>query len=191
MAVPPPPPEHCASDEKLSHALTAIVARPLPVLFESWNWKSASVSAIIRGCIFLTTNLRAGGHSALRAMTAESLFAIFAAGVMGGVTQRLRNTRPIAATALIIWLILPACMVSAEAALHLAIHTPHMKAGLISSFVMAAFSSGFSWYAQRRGVLLAGQEQAPAAQDLRRIPSLILDFVLAAPRAVLRGSVPR
>jgi hypothetical protein len=167
--------------------LAEIVRRPLPVLFESWNWKSASVSAIIRGCIFLTTNLRAGSHRALRAMVVESLFAIFAAGVMGGLTQRLRDARPVAATAFIIWLILPTCMVSAEATLHHVFHTPHMKAGLISSFVMASISSGFSWFAQRRGVLLAGRDQASASQDLRKVPALILDFLLAGPRAVLRG----
>jgi hypothetical protein len=184
------PERNTTQEESLTSALAAIVRRPLPVLFESWNWKSASVSAIIRGCIFLAANLRAGGHKAFRAMLVESLFAIFAAGVMGGFTQRLRNARPVAATAVVIWLLLPAMMVSAEAALHLAVHTPHIKAGLISSFIMAAFSSGFSWFAQRRGVLLAGQNQASAGQDLRRIPSLILDFILAGPRA-LRGSTTR
>lgn len=186
--MPLDPPEHDAPRAvPLGRALGEILRRPLPVLIESWNWKSASVSALIRGVIFLTTNLRAGGHRAVRAMIVESLFAILVAGVMGGVTQRLRDARPIAATALVIWLLLPACMVSAEAAVHLAFRTPHMKAGLISSFVMASVSSGFSWFAQRRGVLISGRNQASAAQDLRRIPALILDFLLAAPRALLRG----
>jgi hypothetical protein len=62
MTVPPPDTEHSTPEESLSSALAAIARRPLPLLFESWNWKSASVSAIVRGCIFLTANLRAGGH---------------------------------------------------------------------------------------------------------------------------------
>lgn len=187
-APPGPPPEpDSASEIPLGRALGEIVRRPLPVLVESWNWKSACFSALIRGLIFLTTNLRAGGHRAVRAMLVESVFAILVAGVMGGVTQRLRNARPIAATALVVWVLLPTCMVSAEAALHLAFHTPHMKAGLISSFVMASISSGFSWFAQRRGVLLAGAQRGSLAQDMRKIPALILDFLLAGPRALLRG----
>jgi hypothetical protein len=184
----PPQGERSASEEdRLSHALGDLLRHPLALLIEGWNWKSACVSALIRGIIFLSANLSAGSHRAVRAMLVESIFAIVAAGVMGGVTQRLRNTRPIAATALVIWLLLPVCMVSAEATVHHLFGTPHMRAGLISSFVMASVSSGFSWFAQRRGVLLSGPKRGSVAQDLRRIPSLILDFLLAGPRSILRG----
>jgi len=49
--------------------------------------------------------------------------------------------------------------------------------------------SGFNWYAQRRGVLVTGADAAGG--DLQALPRVILDFVMAGPRALagsLRGN---
>jgi hypothetical protein len=60
-----------------------------------------------------------------------------------------------------------------------------MKTGLIVSFVMAAFGSGFNWYAQRRGVLVTGAESG--AGDLAKLPAVLGGFLLALPRMMFRS----
>lgn len=177
---------HRAADDTLSRALADLARHPRTLLLAPWNWKAAASSALIRGAIFLAANLRAGGHRALRAMFLEAVFAIFASGVMGAMTQRLRSTRPFLATAAFVWLAMPAAMLAIEALLHHSFGTPHLRAGLTVSFVMASVSSGFGWFAQRRGVLLAGPGQGSALADLRAMPALMIEFVIIVPRVLLR-----
>jgi hypothetical protein len=175
-----------ASEEPLGTALLDFLRHPLANLIETWNWKAAAISAMIRGAIFLITNLRSGSHRAVRAMLVEVVFAIFAAGIMGAMTQRLRSTRPIAATALIVWLAMPAGMLAAEAAVHHLFGTPHLRVGLTASFALASVASGFGWFAQRRGIMLAGCAKDTVANDLRALPGVAVDFMLVLPRAILR-----
>jgi len=170
----------------LGAALREIARNPLATLVTHWNWKSAAISAMLRAAMFFATNHRAGNHSAVRAMLAEAVFAIVAAGLMGAATQRLCAAQPVWATALVVWLGLPTLMVAAQFAWHRALGTPHLRTGLIVSFCFAALSTGFNWFAMRRGTMLAGAQGVSFAGDLRALPVVILDFVLAAPRAFLR-----
>jgi hypothetical protein len=170
----------------LGSALGGIVRHPFAALISAWNWKSAAISALLRAAIFFATNRRAGSHIAVRAMLAEAVFAIAAAGLMGAVTQRLRATRPVWATALIVWLGLPTLMLAAQFAWHRALGTPHVRTGLIVSFCFAAISTGFNWFAMRRGVMLAGTRDASFAADIRALPRVMVDFLLVAPRALIK-----
>lgn len=172
--------------ETLSSALRAIAFHPWSNLVGLWNWKTAGLSALLRAVTFLATNLRAGSHKAVRAMLVEAVFAILAAGTLGAVTQRLRATRPFAATALTVWLGLPTLLVAAQTAVHRLAGTPHLRTGLIVSFCFAAIASGFTWYTVRRGVMLAGEETTALTDDARAIPQVIAGFLLAGPRALFR-----
>jgi hypothetical protein len=170
----------------LGPALAGIVRSPFATLIGAWNWKAAAVSAILRAATFFASNLRADSHSAVRAMLVEAAFATVAAGLMGAITQQLRATRPVWATMLVIWLALPATMLAAQFTWHRAMGTPHLRVGLIASFCFASVASGFNWYAMRRGAMLAGTRTSSVAGDLRALPHILLDFVLAGPRALLR-----
>jgi hypothetical protein len=193
MAEHPPSTGYPSAGEPLSHALHDLLHHPIENLIQGWNWKSGAISILVRSGIFFTTNLRAGGHRALRAALVEAVVAVLAAGVMGALTQRLRDARPIAATLLIVWLLMPAAMVGSEATVHHLFATPHIRTGLIVSFCLASVASGFAWFAQRRGVMLAGRAHLSIAHDLRELPAVILDFLLFLPRAILRGlgALPR
>src|SRR5580698_2941414 len=89
--------------EPLGTALADILRRPVTNLLGVWNWKAASISVLIRATVFFTTNLRSGRGSALRASLVEAAFAIFAAGLLAAVTQRVRHAQPVWATALFVW----------------------------------------------------------------------------------------
>ncbi len=169
---------------QLSSVLLDLPRHPLRLL-QDWNWKSASFSAIIRGCMFFLTNLRAGQHRAGKAMVAEMVYAIAAAGLFGATVQRLRNAVPRARTALVIWVLLPLLLLGLEALWHYALGTPRLKTSMIASFILAAFGTGFNWFAMSRGVLVTGQGHA-FSRDLARIPGLLAEFVLALPRLAFR-----
>lgn len=167
-------------EDTLRDALLSLALRPGTMLFAAWNWKTAAVSALVRASVFFGTNRRTGPHGAVRAMLVEALFSIAAAGLLGAVTQRLRWTRPAWATALIVWLALPAAMVALQAGVHHLAGTRHLRTGLIVSFVFAALASGFNWFAQRRGALLTSSGGSSSlVRDARALPRLLLDFVLA------------
>lgn len=176
--------EPATVSEPLSHALGDVLRHPLRTLFAAWNWKSATISALIRALIFLFTNLHGGRHSAVHASLLEAAFAIVASGLMGAITQRVRDARPVWATAVTVWFAVPALMSAAQFAVHHLGATQHVRTGLIASFVFASLASGFTWFAMRRGTLLAGADTSHVAHDVRHMPRVLADFLLAAPRAV-------
>ena len=144
----------------------------------AWSWKTAAMSAFFRALIFLFANRHAGEKNALTAGLVEAVFAIFASGLLGAVTQRLRDARPLWATALVVWLGMPGLMTVAQWYVHLHFATVHMRAGLISSFVFASVASGFTWFAMRRGALLMGAGDDSLKHDVQTLPRVILEFVL-------------
>lgn len=181
MQAPEPPP-----GDDLKSALRDIILRPLKTLVPPWSWKAATLSAALRAAAFFANNLRAGRHRAVRAMIVEAVFAVFAAGLIGAVSQRLRASRPVWATAIVVCLLAPGAMVIAQLAVHRAAHTPHVGAGVVSSFCLAAIASAYSWYAMRYGALLGGNDSTSLGHDLRSLPGISLNFVLAVPRSVRR-----
>jgi hypothetical protein len=173
-------------DEDLGAVLRAVVRRPVRTLMPVWSWKSAGVSALLRAATFFATNLRAGRVNAVRAGLVEAVFAVFAAGLMGAVSQRLRLAKPAWKTALVVWLAMPLAMLLAQFSVHRLAGTPHLGTGLIASFCFAAIASSFSWYAMRQGVLLGGDAETSLIHDLRHLPRVVLGYVLVVPRALLR-----
>jgi hypothetical protein len=103
-----PPPDDLYS------ALRDIVFRPVKTFVPPWSWKAAALSAVLRGITFFVGNLRSGHQQALQAMMVEAVFAIFAAGLIGAVSQRLRASQQVWETAAIVGLGLPALMVVAQ-----------------------------------------------------------------------------
>ena len=164
-----------AHSVRLGRAMLTMLRHPLTLLTD-WNWKAALFSAILRGLMFFLINLRAGRASAGKAMLVEVVYAAVAAGLAGAVTQRLRFALPRFATAAVMWLILPACMLAAQAAVHHAMGTPRLRASLIASFLFAAFATGFNWFAMARGVFVTGQGR-PFLRDLLLVPQLLVQFL--------------
>jgi hypothetical protein len=173
-------------EEELRDALRNIVLHPLRSLVPAWSWKAAGFSALLRATTFFLTNLRAGRFDAVRAGLVEAVFAVFAAGIMGAVSQKLRLAKPIWATGLVVWFAMPLTMLLAQAGVHKLAGTPHLGMGLFLSFCFAAIASSFSWYAMRHGALLGGDAETSMVHDARHLPRICLNYVLALPRLVVR-----
>ena len=122
-------------------------------------------------------------------MLIEAIFAVFAGGLIGAISQQLRKAKPLWATALLVWAGLPGAMLVVQFALHRMAGTPHLGGGLLSSFILAALASAFSWYAMRQGAMLGGMDQTSIAHDLTALPAIVFSFVMVLPRLVTKRQV--
>jgi hypothetical protein len=159
----------------LDRVLAEMLRHPL-VLLRGWNWKAASLSAILRSLFFLFANLHGTHHAAARAMLTEFVYGTFSAGVAGAALQRLRHAEPVRKTAVVVWLGIPLVLLMTQASVHRVLGTQHVRTGLIASFIFASFASGFNWFAMRQGAFVVG-EQRSFARDLLLVPKLIGQFL--------------
>lgn len=162
----------------------ALLLSPQRLLF-LWNWKSALLSLILRGPIFLVATFHRGWRSAVAALLTESIFCVLTAGFYGAIVQSLRDARPEWLTAVFLTVVMPAIFQVLEYWLHLSRGTPHLIPAEIISVAVSAISALFNWYAMRRGTLLVGAEGKAFGSDLRRLPRLILGFLTVLPGKLL------
>ncbi|WP_241655130.1 hypothetical protein [Granulicella sibirica] len=118
-------------------------------------------------------------------MLVEAVYAVFAGGLIGAVSQQLRAAKPLWATALILCIGLPGLMTLAQAVIHHYSGTPHQSAGFLVSLGFAAPTAFYSWYAMRHGAMLGGAEATTVRHDLQSLPRISLDLLLLAPRHVI------
>jgi hypothetical protein len=146
--------------ENLYRGVFEIVSSPLRTLIPPWSWKAAFISALV--------------------------YAVLTAGLIGAVSQRLRDAKPAWATSGLISLVLPGIIILAQFGVHRLAHTPHVGAGMVVSFGGSALAAAFSLFAMRRGCLLGGNDSTSVRHDIEVLPRITLDFLLALPRALLR-----
>lgn len=164
----------------LASVLLDLLRHPQRILF-LWNWKSAVLSVILRGPIFLVAGLRHGWEGALAALLTESIFCVVSAGFYGAIVQSLKDAEPPWLTAVFLVGVIPVTFQVLEYVLHWFRGTPHLRVAEIVSLVVSALSSLFNLYAMRRGTLLVGGEGASFGGDLRRLPLLLLRFLAFLP----------
>lgn len=147
-----------------------------------WNWKSASLSIILRGPIFLLAALRQGWQGVLGALFAESVFCAASAGFYGAIVQSLKDAEPQWLTGIFLAVVMPMIFQVLEYLLHWFRGTPHLRIAEIVSLVISGLSALFNWYAMRRGTLLVGREGRSFGADLYRLPRLFFGFLAVLPR---------
>lgn len=155
-------------------------------LLRLWNWKSALLSLVLRGPIFLIATVHRGLQVAAAALLTESVFCVLTAGFWGAIVQALRNAEPEWLTAIFLIGVMPAVFQVLEYWLHWIRGTPHLHPAEIASLVVSAISALFNWYAMRRGTLLVGTEGRALGTDLRRLPILMVGFLAELPRSIAR-----
>jgi hypothetical protein len=166
-------------------ALAGLLINPGRLLL-SWNWKTALLSACVRGMIFFVSNLGAGLGEAIAAMAVEAALFATLAGFYGALAQSFRHARPAWAATMTVMILLPAVNHTLEYALHNVNDTEKIAAGVAASISLSILSAMFNLFAMRRGVLIVGDEKASLIDDLRRMPRVVFDFVMAIPRALWR-----
>jgi hypothetical protein len=201
IAAQVPPPEEPDSDSLFSEqdkptdrieaptvsaVLSGILRHPVRALVRRWNWKAALLSSLLRSTIFFFTNLIAGWHAALGAMLAELVFRSITSGFYGAITESFSLARPAwAATATAI-VALPLVAHSLEFLVHWLRGTPKLGLSIGTSAAFTGISTAFNLYAMRRGILTTSGSSKSLQHDLSQIPGLLLGFVLAGPREIVR-----
>jgi hypothetical protein len=71
-----------------------VLGDPWDALGRRWNYKSAVLSAVVRGQLFFFANLSAGPVAALNALGTEMWFRFLTAGFYGALTQAFRRVEP-------------------------------------------------------------------------------------------------
>jgi hypothetical protein len=160
-------------------ALGGLIRKPATLL-RLWNWKAALLSLILRGPIFFVATVRHGWRVSLAALITESAFCVLTTGFYGAVVQTLRDAEPEWLTLIFLTLAVPALFQGFEYGLHWLRGTPHLRLVEFASIVVSGISALFNWYAMRHGTLLVGGEGDRFGQDLRRLPALLLRFLLDA-----------
>ena len=167
-------------------AFTDLLLNPGRRLLLRWNWKTALLSACLRGTIFFLANIGAGLSAAIGAMGVEAALFAMLAGFYGALAQAFRRAQPAWVATMTVMVLMPTVNHTLEYILHYASGTKKLSAGVAASISLSIFSAMFNLFAMRRGVLIVGDERASLIDDLRRMPRIVFDFVMALPRALWR-----
>jgi hypothetical protein len=165
-------------------ALAAVLADPWKIFVVDWNWKAALLSALFRDISFFAVAVPRG-PGAFRLVWIELAFRAVVGGSWGSLLQAFRCVRPAWQAALLAAVLLPAAAHVLEYLALQAGHATHVGAGMVVSVAVSVGSLLLNWFLMRRGTLITGDGAESFGTDLRRLPSLLLAFLLA-PGAMLR-----
>jgi hypothetical protein len=149
-----------------------------------WNWKSAVISAAMRGPIFFFASLSLGLRAAVMSLLLDASFRTVLAGFMGALTQAVRYIQPTWIPALIVVVGMPVVNHTIE----YFVHRHNMKLGVAMgiSIGFSMISGAFELFAMRRGTLVVTEHSQSLVHDILRFPRLVADFVRTGVRALFR-----
>ena len=131
--------------------------------------------------IFVVTGFRYGWRSVAGAVVAEALFRILVSGFYGAIAQRLTRLRSRWKVVLMLVFVLPVAEQLIDYAIHRRRGTPNLGWAMVISCGVMAISALFNWYVMTHGVLLTGAGTSSLLSDLRRMPRLVVGFLISAP----------
>jgi len=161
-----------SSPRNVRATLAEIVRHPVRQLVLRWNWKAALLSAAIRGVVFFSANLQAGGGVAAHVLLVDASYRIPLAGGCAAVVQAMRSARPLWAALLVVLVGVPVFSHSIEFIVHRAAGTPALGTSIEYSVGLSVASSAFELFVMRHGLLIVGPGAGSLADDLRSLPRL-------------------
>ena len=176
------------------------LARHPTQIIKRWNWKSAVMGALLRASFYFVV-YKASRESWLVTFTAivvEFGFRFFTSGVSGALVQSFRRANPVWLATLIVTVSLPLFGHAVEYVTHYmqeayfsdvfaASQNKGRQKAFAVSVLFSVLSALFSIFMMRSGVLLvgAGEETNSFLKDLRKMPSLVLQFVIFLPIQII------
>jgi hypothetical protein len=177
---------HQPAPSSVMTALSELARHPAQTFFYSWNWKAALLSAMMRAPLFLVATLCQGLEAISVAVLVEAAYSAGISGCYGAFVQKLRCARPLWASGVLILVALPGMLLWLDYKLHLATGMPNLKGGMVAAGILSLLSSLFNWYLMGRGSLLVGVQGGSFGSDLKRLPTMLVDFVSWVPRYCCR-----
>ena len=168
---------------KLSEITAYLLKHPLRGMILRWNWKAASLSALLRASIYLFTYVKHGLAEAIGVTIALSVFRFLFGGVNGAIIQSYRRVQPAWHAVLTVPLLLAAMSHVMEFFVLTGYDsvvgtTGGKKNAILISVVVSIISAIFNLFAMRRGALIVRDESMQSFwRDLVRMPWLIFEFI--------------
>lgn len=153
-----------------------------------WNWKCALLSATARSIVYLAAMGRSGGHDRVAVVLVEIAYVTLTAGIYAGMQQKALSLRNRLRGNLITVLGVPGIAQALDWAAHRLTGATVTSRATLAVCIFTALSALFHLHVMRNGAFLTGQGRS-LADDFRRMPRLILEFV-AKPAAVLATAGP-
>jgi len=167
---------------KLTEITAFLLRHPFTSMILRWNWKAASLSALLRASIYLTAYVRHGMAEAVGVTLALSIFRFLFGGVNGAIIQAYRRVQPAWHAVLTVPLVLAALSHLMEyfvlTGYDIAIGPIAKKNAILYSVIVSIISAIFNLFAMRRGALIVRDESMQSLwRDLIRMPWLIFEFI--------------
>jgi hypothetical protein len=144
----------------------------------AWNWKCALMSAAVRSLVYGVAMLRGTGRERLAVIGVEMLYVTLTAGLYAGLQQRALGMRRRWLGDLCIVLLVPGLSQVLDWLIHKAVGAPAPVPALTGAAIFTLISALFHRHVMRHGTFLTGESEASILEDFRRIPRLVVSFVI-------------
>jgi len=148
------------------------------------------MSATVRSAVYLAAMARSTSHGRLAIVAVEMAYVTLTAGLYAGLQQRALSLRSRGLGNLIVVVGVPGLSQFFDWLAHRAVGPAAPPRALFAASIFTLVSALFHLHVMRRGVFLTGRAGRSLADDFRRIPRLVLDFVLL-PYGLLSGFTTR
>ena len=155
-----------------------------------WNWKCALLSATARSTVYLAAMAHSNLHGGLAVVAVELVYVSLTAGLYAGLPQRALNFRSHLLSNLTIVGGVPGLAQALDWLTHRAAHAAAPGKAIVAVSIFAMISAIFHLHVMRRGAFITGDAGRTLADDFRRMPRLIAEFLLR-PIAILGGFATR
>jgi hypothetical protein len=142
-----------------------------------WNWKCALLSATARSLVYLAA-MAHGHHGRFAVVAVEVAYVTLTAGIYAGLQQKALAVRPRALGNLIVVLGVPGLAQAMDWLVHHAAGAVAPEKATLAVCIFAGVSALFHLHVMRRGALLTGDSGHSLAHDFRRMPALVVGFVV-------------
>jgi hypothetical protein len=156
-----------------------------------WNWKAALITAVCRAGACMA----ALWHSSLYARehfgVVEAVYVLLTAGVFSAWQQQALDVKPRKLAWAIVVLAIPLGSLAGDSALHLWLDHGNMRALGIGALIVTVVSALFHWHIMQKGAMLVGRNSRSFADDMKRMPQLVVSFVQEPVQALLNRTRPQ
>jgi len=138
--------------------------------------------------VFFAANARVGAAAARRPAVVELVLRVPMVGALAAIGQTLCSIEPPWRSTLIATTAPPLAAHAAELAVHWTAGTAALWTSMLASMGLSAVATLFNQFAMRRGVLLVGANSRPLAEDMKRLPTVCVAFLLGPARWLVRSA---
>jgi len=136
------------------------------------------LSAAVRSLVYLSAMTRSGSQGRLALVAVEIAYVTLTAGLYAGMQQRALAFRSRQLGNLVIAIGVPTLAQFLDWLTHRAVGPAAPPKALFAVCTFTLISALFHLHIMRRGVFLTGQAGRTLADDFRRMPRLLLGFIL-------------